>query len=225
MTDSIAASPGLAETPIEKPRRRRRTYGLAKPEVRLAHKERIESRYSSLTAKNANVVEVLFIEAKSAYASSRDRLTALDGKAATLIGIVTTGFGAIALLGDPSKMPSRGVWTVAALAALAAAFGLALASLAPRPAAYPALSNYNVLELVINPSNEARVKFDLTEAWLRDAQQNAAAGRKKSLLLKLSIAALVAALLALATNYILSGEKPTPSVRVIFDSPAPQLRH
>ena len=38
-----------------------------------------------------------FDEGKALYNLARDRFKALDGKAATLIGIVTTGFGAIAV--------------------------------------------------------------------------------------------------------------------------------
>ena len=202
-------------------RRRHVPLRLATPEERLKRKRQIEAAYARLNAKNGNVVEALFIEAKAAYAVSRDRLTALDGKAATLIGIVTTGFGVIALLGDPTKTPAKGFWMITALAALAVAFALALASLAPQPTPYPKLSDYNTLELVSNPANEARLKLELTEAFLRDMIENSNRGYEKSRLLLFAIGALTVALLALAANYIGSGEKPTPSVRVIFSTPQP----
>jgi hypothetical protein len=118
-------------------------------------------------------------------------------------------------------MPARGIWMGLALVALAIAFGFALASLAPQASTYPKIAVYNVLELVANPANEGRVKFDLTEAWLRDTQQNYERGREKGARLIISIGALVAALLFLATNYLVSGDKPTPSVRIIFASPPP----
>jgi hypothetical protein len=204
-------------------RRAKRRYTpprLATVVERLGTKSRIES-YRTLNAKNGNVVEALFGEAKAAFAASRDRLSALDAKAATLIGIVTTGFGAIALLGDPSHSPSRGVWMAVALIALATGFFLALASMAPQPAPYPALSNYNLLETVTNPANEARVKFEITEAWMRDTNENLLKAHQKGQLLLASIVALVVALSSLGVNYIVAKEKPEAAVRVIFGTPQP----
>lgn len=199
---------------------------LATLEERQKTRERIETKYRRLRDPHGAPVDVLFAEAKAAYDAGRDRLKQLDAKAGTLIGIVTTGFGAIALLGDPSKMPKNGVWLSLGLVALAIAFAFALFSLVPRTSEFPSLSDYVLPSTVANPSNAPRIKLDLTEAWLRAGNQDDRAAFAKARLLILATAALGIGLGALAANYSIGkdGQKPVPTIRVIQvpdASPAP----
>jgi len=67
-------------------------------------RERIETGYPGLHPTNTATVDLLYTEAKSRYDANRERSKTLDGKAGTLITIITTGFGAFAILGDPAKI-------------------------------------------------------------------------------------------------------------------------
>jgi hypothetical protein len=191
---------------------------LATLQERVDTRDRIETRYAALIDTGGKPVDVLFDEAKDAYDAGRERLKGLDAKAGTLIGIVTTGFGAIAILGDPSKTPKHGAWLTIGLVALAVAFVLALLSLVPRTARFPSLSHYALPKTVANPSNEPRIKLDLTEAWLRAGRENERAAYQKARLLVAATVALGIGLASLAANYSIGtgGEKPVPTIRVIL---------
>jgi hypothetical protein len=80
---------------------------LATAQERVATRERLEEQYRWLTVEDSDAATFLLGEAKAAFDATRDGIKNLDAKAGTLIGIVTTGLGAIALLGDASKLPPR----------------------------------------------------------------------------------------------------------------------
>jgi hypothetical protein len=183
--------------------------------------------YAGLTQQDGDAAEFIFRESKSAYDLARDRLKILDGKAGTLIGIVTTGFGAIAILGDPARVPSHGFWLYVSLFFLAVAFVFGLLSLAPRGANSPDLSYYVLDEILHNPANTVRIKFDLAQAWLRDAASVEFASIVKGSRLLAGTVALFFGIIALAVNYITAapGEKPVPTIKVILqpsESPTPK---
>jgi hypothetical protein len=134
---------------------------LASAQVRADTKTRIETSYASLNAHNGDATELLLEQARAVYDLARDRFKTLDGKAGTLIGIVTTGFGALAILGDPTKVPSHGVWIVLAMIALGFGFICALSSLVPRGSQNPDLSPYLWRDTVANNANVPRIRFDL----------------------------------------------------------------
>jgi hypothetical protein len=192
---------------------------------RVNTRHRIETDYARLTDAEGKPVDVLYDEAKRAFDAGRERIKQLEAKAGTLIGIVTTGFGAFALLGDPSKVPKNGFWLALGLVAFGIAFLAALLSLAPRPVRFPSLSHYLLPRTVANSDNEPRIKLDLTEAWLRASLADERTGFVKARLLIFATIALGVGLFALGANYsIPSGEKPTPTVRVILEpqtSPTP----
>lgn len=203
-----------------------RSQPLATLPERIDRRHYLEKEYGRLLDPKGSPVDVLFTEAKAAYDANRERLKVLESKAGTLIGIVTTGFGAIALLGDPSKTPKSGWWLTIALLALAIAFTTALWSLRPGTSDVPSLSHYLLVETVANPSNAPRIKFDLAVAWVRDARQLEQKGFAKSRLVLISTAALGIGIGALAANYATAtgGEKPSPTIRVILapdTSPSP----
>jgi|GEM_PF-6715859 hypothetical protein len=193
------------------------TEPLATPDERADTRERIERDLVRLRDPKGSPIDVLYAEAKASYDAGRERLKQLEAKAGTLIGIVTTGFGAIAILGDPSKTPKNGIWLSIGLIALAIAFMCALLSVRPSLSDFPSLSHYVLPETVANPSNAPRIKYDLTEAWLRDARTGERLAFTKARFLVVSTAALGVGLGALAANYSIGGDehKPVPTIRVI----------
>jgi hypothetical protein len=196
---------------------------LASAELRADTKNRIETTYATLNAQNGDTVDLLLQQARDVYDLARDRFKTLDGKAGTLIGIVTTGFGALAILGDPTKVPSHGAWIVLAMTALGVGFLCALSSLVPRGSQNPDLSPYLWRETVENAANAPRIRFDLAAAWVRDAAAVDEATIVKGRWLFAGAAALFVAIIALVINYALAtpAEKPTPTLRVILQSPMP----
>jgi hypothetical protein len=196
---------------------------LASPNERRETEERLKADYAALNDDSKEAVDLLFDEGKVLYDLARDRFKTLDGKAATLIGIVTTGFGAIALLGDPTKIPSHGFWLAAALAAFIACFISALWSLSPRGTATPDPSYYLSTGSVAAKNSEVRIKFDLSIAWIRDAASIEHATNEKGSRLLKALVLLFAGVVCLGINYLSAApaEKPVPTVRVLLQSPAP----
>jgi hypothetical protein len=192
--------------------------GLATDQEKADTLARITTGYPGLLGAPSATVDLLYAEAKSKYDAGRARSQALDAKAGTLITIITTGFGAFAILGDPAKL-GLSAWIVLGLVAFAAAFILALVAQVPRDVQFPEVSMYASLALVKDPRNSIRVKYELTRSWLRDADANDRAGFAKRRLLNFSTALVGVGLAALTLNYTLapSGEKPVPTVRVILE--------
>jgi hypothetical protein len=179
-------------------------------------------RYGAFSAATTPTVDALLAEVKTAYDLSRDRIKAIEAKATTLIGIVTTGLGALAILGDPTKVPSRGVWLAAALVAFAVAFMTALLAIAPRASEYPDLSLYALRSTVMDATNAARVKFDFSQQLLGSVLDNNRASFIKGKLVVSGTALLGVGLAALILNYATpGGEKPAPTLNVIVSTPAP----
>jgi hypothetical protein len=183
---------------------------------RRAEGARLATDYPELTAQAA-AVDVLYTEAKEAYQTERDRFKALDDKASTLLGIVTTGLGAVSILGDPSKAPDRNLWFAIALVSFGLAFALALAAHMPRGADTPALKGYALQSTLAVPDNAVRIKYDLTLAWLRDRGTTIAANQRKARLLLFTTALLAVGLLALALNFVLAQPPAnSPAIRVMI---------
>jgi hypothetical protein len=196
---------------------------LASAQYRAKTKRRIETDYATLNARNGDAADLLLQEARAIYDLARDRFKTLDGKAGTLIGIVTTGFGALAILVDPTKVPSHGIWIVLAMIALGAGFISALSSLVPRGSQNPDLSPYLWRDTLQNNANVPRIRFDLAAAWVRDAASVEAATIVKGRRLFVGAIALFIAIIMLVINYAIAtpADKPTPTIRVILQSPAP----
>jgi hypothetical protein len=196
---------------------------LASAKYRAETKRRIEADYATLNAHNGDATDLLLREAHAVYDLARDRFKSLDGKAGTLIGIVTTGFGALAILGDPNKVPSHGAWIVLAMLALGAGFLCALKSLVPRGSQNPDLSPYLWRDTLQNNANVPRIRFDLAAAWVRDAASVELATIVKGRWLLAGAIALLIAIVALVINYALAtpADKPAPTIRVILQSPVP----
>jgi hypothetical protein len=196
---------------------------LASAKFRVDTKDRLESKYATLNAHNGEATDLLLQQARSVYDLARDRFKGLDSKAGTLIGIVTTGFGALAILGDPTKVPAHGAWIVIAMIALGVGFLCALSSLVPRGAQNPDLSPYLWRDTLQNNANVPRIRFDLAAAWVRDAAAVEAATIVKGRWLFAGAAALFVAIIALVINYAIATptDKPAPTIRVILQSPVP----
>ena len=193
------------------------------PPERYGVRLRIERAYNALGTENAAAVDFLYGEAKEAYAAGTERIRVLEGKAGTLIGIVTTGFGFITLIGDPTKVLSKSPPVIAALTALALAFAFALASLYPRKIDVPNLSLYALRDTLGDPSNEPRIKFDLIEPLLRAGARNVDVARDKALFLITATILLGLGLLALGVNFM-TAKSPgalTPTLRVITATEPP----
>lgn len=184
---------------------------------------RLKREYADLHDHSKDAVDLLFDEAKGLYNLARDRFKTLDGKAATLIGIVTTGFGAIAILGDPSKVPSHGIWLYTALAAFITSFIAALWALRPQGTDTPDPSYYLSTDLVASKDSMVRIKFDLSIAWMRDTASIEHATEQKAARLLAALALLFVGIVSLGINYLSASpaEKPIPSVRVFLSSPKP----
>lgn len=191
--------------------------GLSTTEEKRDTVQRLSIGYPHLGEASSGLVDFLFGEAKSKYDAGRERSKALDAKAGTLITIVTTGFGAFAILGDPTKI-GAGPLAIPGLVALGAAFVFALMAQIPRDVFFPELSFYVSLDLVNDPVNEVRVKYELTRSWLRDADVNDRTSVAKKRLLNISTGALGIGLAALTLNFAFpfSGEKPVPTFQVIL---------
>lgn len=196
---------------------------LASAQRRVDTKRRIETNYSTLNARNGDATDLLLQQARAVYDLARDRFKVLDGKAGTLIGIVTTGFGALAILGDPNKVPSRGPWIILAMGALGTGFICALISMLPRGAQSPDLSPYLWRDTLQNNANVPRIRFDLAAAWVRDAASIEIATMAKGRWLFAGAITLLIAIAALLINYTIAtpADRLTPTVRVILQSPAP----
>lgn len=200
----------------------KQTSGLASDTEKQATFKRIHDDYPGLYSNDNATVELLYTEAKAKYESSRDRFKQLDGKAGTLITIVTTGFGAFAILGDPGKL-GQNAWVGAGLLALAVSFVFALIAQVPRSIHFPELSTYVALDTVKYAGHAVRIKYELTRSWVRDADTSDRACAAKARLLNISTALLGIGLAALTLNYALppASEKPVPTVRVLLSTPMP----
>lgn len=198
----------------------------ATPEELQAKKQELTTHMDAFINAYTDAIDLLFTEAKAAAEEARGRVAALEAKAGTLIGIVTTGLGAIAFLGDPAKFGRRDGPVIVAVAALGLAFAAALGSLVPRRTGYPSLEPYASNATLYDDDNAPRIKYDLLPRWLRVARENNATSRDKGRLLIAATALLGIALGALTYNFI-SAEPPlTPTVRVLLGadagaSPAP----
>lgn len=183
-----------------------------------ATQRRIERDYRSLGPESSDAVNLLLTQAQKNADIVSDRLKGLDGKATTLIGIVTTGVGAFALFSDPSKAPPRTIFLYSGLAALLLSLVLSLIALLPRPAPYPDLDDYLFSDTVRDAANAPRIKFDLAGAWSRDADAiNRSTGLKGRLLIW-AIIALSVGVSLLAFNYVEAGGIAAPAVT---GSPSP----
>lgn len=176
---------------------------LATPEERVATRVRLATWYPAQAA-NALAVEFLYAESKATFDVARDGMKNIDLKAATLITLLSTGLGAVALLGDASKLPARTPWLYGGLVLLAIALFAAVASLPTRPLSYPRLSDYALPgTLLLQPDAKTRVALELSEAWLRDtsAANRVAAGKAR--LFTFSAFLVVAGVIALMVNFVL----------------------
>jgi hypothetical protein len=193
---------------------------LASPEELQKTEVRLSRDYATLNNDSKDAVNLLLSEGKGLYDLAHDRFKALDGKAVTIIGIVTTGFGAIAILGDPTKIPAQGAWFITALLAFVGCFICALWSLLPRGAANPDPSYYLSPKTVASKDSAVRITFDLSIAWMRDAASIEHATIQKGRRLLAAVVLLFVGVTALALNYLTAkpAEKPVPTVRVLLQS-------
>jgi hypothetical protein len=196
----------------------------APPPVRRAVLADLETRYADFTGGATGPVDALLTEVKVAHELTRDRIKTIESKAGTLIGIVTTGLGALAILGDPTKVPSHGIWFSFALVAFAAAFVAAMLALAPRSAEYPDLSVYALRKTVQDPANAPRMKYDFTTQLLGTVLTNNRTSLLKGKLVSAATALLGIGLASLTLNYALASpsEKPAPTIHVIQETPVPK---
>jgi hypothetical protein len=201
------------------------TEPLASAEERIKTRERLEEQYRWLTADNGDAVTFLLGEAKAAFQATSDGIKNLDTKAGTLIGIVTTGLGAIALLGDASKLPGRTPFLFVGLGFLTVSLFAAVLALPTRGLPVPRLSNYALLSTLAVKDNRARIQFELIETWLRDTRRAEAIAGGKARLLLVAAFTIVLGVLSLTLNWTLGVETRVPSepatVRLIPASPPP----
>jgi len=202
---------------------KRPLYPLATSEDGEKKRNELESTYHDLTARNDEAARFAFDESKAAYDLSRERFKSLDGKAVTFTGIIIAGLGAIAVLGDPSKIQAHGWWLYVGLGALCFALAASLLSLAPGKLTTPDLSPYVWPATFANADNLARVRIELARAWLRDnvSLERANAGKGRclnwaSFLVVVGLAALIGNSLAVSVE-----DRAAPTMRVIVASPAP----
>jgi len=187
------------------------TAPLAPEEDRAATRERLEQRYPWLTAEEGETAAFLFSEAKAAFEATRDGIKNLDTKAGSLIGIVTTGLGALALLGDASKLPGRTPFLFLGLGLLSVALFAAVLALPTRGLPVPRLSNYALLSTLAVNDNKARIQFDLIESWLRDTRRAEAIAGGKARLLLIAAFTIVLGVLSLTVNWTLGVSNPAPA--------------
>lgn len=187
----------------------------ATPAVLAAKEQELTMHMGAFISDYTDAIDFLFTEAKTAADEARGRITALEAKAGTLIGIVTTGLGAIAFLGDPSKLGKRDAPVIIAVAALGLAFAGALGALVPRRTGFPGLEPYAGNAILYDSDNAPRIKYDLLPRWLRAARESNATSRDKGRLLIAATALLGIALGALTYNFITQQPPLTPTVRVL----------
>lgn len=176
---------------------------LASIEERISTRERLEERYVWMTADDGDAAAFIFAEAEKAFSTTLDGIKNLDTKAGTLIGIVTTGLGAIAILGDSSKLPARTPFLFIGLAFLTIALFAAVLALPTRGLSTPRLSNYTLLSTLTSIDNKARIEFDLIEAWLDDTRRADAIAGGKARLLLIAVFAIVVGVVCLTANWSL----------------------
>ena len=199
------------------------TKGLAPIEDRVATRKRLEEQYRWLTVEDGEAAAFLFEEAKAAFDSTRVGIQNLDTKASTLIGIVTTGLGAISLLGDPSKIPGRTPFLFVGLALLAVALFAAVLVLPSRGIPVPTLSNYALLSILAVNDNKARIQYELIETWLRDTRRAEAIAGGKARLLIIAAFTIVLGVLCLSANWAIGINNPAPTepTTVRLEQPTP----
>lgn len=178
-----------------------RTGVLASHQERVDTRIRLESQYRWLTEDRGKPAAFLLGEAKAAFDSTRDGIKNLDTKAGTLIGIVTTGLGAFALLGDASKIPGRTAFLYIGLALLVVALFTAVLALPTRGLPVPRLSDYALLSTLASKDNKARIQFELIEAWLSDTRAAEAIAGGKARLLLVAAFTIVLGVLSLTVNW------------------------
>jgi hypothetical protein len=214
----------------------RRLFGLpveplASVEERIATRERLDDQYRWLIGTEGDAAAFLFGEAKAAFEATRDGIKSLDTKASTLIGIVTTGLGAVALLGDASKLPAKSPYLFLGLALLAVALFAAVLALPARGLPVPSLSEYALLSTLAVTDNQARIQFELIEAWLDDTHRAEAIAGGKARLLLIAALAIVLGAVSSTVNWV-SGvtlpaapvAQPPPGVQRSAPPPPPS-RH
>jgi hypothetical protein len=193
-------------------------------------KDRIDTRvrlekYRFLTDDNGEATAFLFGEVKAGFDATRDGIKNLDTKAGLLIGIVTTGLGAIALLGDATKLPGRTPFLFAGLFLLAVALFAAVLALPTRGLPVPRLSNYALLSTLALSGNKTRIQFELIESWLQNTRRAEAIAGGKARLLLVAAFTIVLGVLSLTVNWALGVEHPAPgeptAVRLLQGTPAP----
>ena len=184
------------------------TRELAPVEDRVATRKRLEEKYRWLTVEEGDAAAFLFEEAKAAFDSTRLGIQNLDTKAGTLIGIVTTGLGAISLLGDPSKIPGRTPFLFIGLALLAVALFAAVLELPSRGIPVPVLSNYALLSILAVNDNKARIQYELIETWLGDTRRAEAIAGGKARLLIIAAFTIVLGVLCLSANRAIGINSP-----------------
>ncbi len=188
-------------------------------------RKRLEQQYRWLTVDESDATAFLLAEAKAAFDATRDGIKSLDAKAGSLIGIVTTGLGAIALLGDASKVPDRTPFLYFGLFLLAVALFAAVLALPTRGFPVPRLSNYALLSTLAVNDNKARIQFELIESWLQDTRRAEAIAGGKARLLLIAAFTIVLGVLFLTVNWALGASSPAPSqpttVRLLQGSQRP----
>jgi hypothetical protein len=203
-----------------------RTEPLASHAERVATQRRLEQTYRWLTAANADAATFLYSEVKAEFDATQAGIKNLDTKASSLVGIVTTGLGAIALLGDSSKLPARTPLLFIGLVLLALALFAAVLALPTRGLPVPRLSDYALLSTLAGKDNTARIQFELIEAWLQDTRRAEAIAGGKARLLLIAAFAIVLGVLSLTVNWAVGVKNSPPTqpaaVQILPLSPTPK---
>lgn len=193
---------------------------------RVSKREQLETAAEGLTSENADAVAFLFDEVKAAFASARQGIQGLDTKAGTLIGLVTGGLGAIAFLGDSSKVPAKTPCLYAGLALLGLALFSALLAVPSPSIRVPDLSQYALQSTLGDNDNKARIQFDLIGDWLRSIRESESIAIGKSRLLLAAVSTTVAGVLFLTLNYAWGTAHPTkPDIQTIQIIQVPTPTH
>jgi hypothetical protein len=177
--------------------------GVASPETRSAVRAKLATKYALLTHENGETAAFLLDEAKTSFDTTRDAIKVLDGKAGTLIGLISTGLAAVSVFGDYTKLPAKTPYLYIALALFGVALLGAVLALPTRPLFEPRLSNYSLLSIAGDNDMKPRVQFELAESWLQAKQRAVAVGAGKARLVVWSSFALVMAVLCLCVNWII----------------------
>jgi hypothetical protein len=181
---------------------------LATIRERVETRTRLEATYQALTSEEEGAVGFLFNEVKAAFETTQDGIKNLDAKAGSLVGIVTTGLGALALLGDGSKLPGKTPFLFIGLGLLALALFAAVLALPTRGLLLPNLSTYALLSTLGVEDNRVRIQFELIEAWLQDIRRARAIAGGKARLLLISAFAIVFGVLSLTVNWAIGISAP-----------------